>query len=417
MKVLHIGYSDKLGGAAIAMMRLHSSLRSIGLDSNVLVGEKLTEDKYVIGPKTYREKLFNEFKIKIARQKKYFYGHNGKYSHSLNLLGGNLLSKINNINPDIINLHWINNELISIKEISKLKIPIVWTFNDMWPMCGGEHYSEDDRNKLGYDKVQKRPDEKGFDINKFIWKQKKKYWKINIKHIVCISNWLKIKAKNSDLFKEKLISFVPCALNTQDWTPVNKNVARERLNLPKNKLILLFMSTNGDNDLRKGYKYINFFFENFLEFKKKVVLLKIGKNFKNENQNQNQSEYVININKSFNGDPKILKLYYSASDILLAPSVLEAFGQVAIEAGSCGVPTIGFKNTGLEDTIQHEKTGYICEHLSQNDFNIGLQWMIKKIEKDSKYFDSSCINFVKNNFSSEIIAQKYKKIYESILLK
>ena len=83
------------------------------------------------------------------------------------------MSKINKINPDIINLHWINNELISIKDISKIKIPIVWTFNDMWPMCGGEHYSEDDRNKLGYDKVQKRSDENGFDINKFIWEQKK----------------------------------------------------------------------------------------------------------------------------------------------------------------------------------------------------------------------------------------------------
>ena len=102
---------------------------------------------------------------------------------------------------------------------------------------------------------------------------------------------------------------------------------------------------------------------------------------------------------------------------MLAPSLLEAFGQVAIEAASCGVPTLGFKNTGLEDTIQHEKTGYLCKYLDQNDFNKGLQWMIKKINKDRNYFMSSCINFAKSNFSSEIIAQKYKDIYESILIK
>lgn len=417
MKILHVGYSDKLGGAAIAMMRLHTSLKAIGLDSNVLVGEKLSKDKYVIGPKTNNEKLFNELKIKIARQKKYFYRHNGKYSHSLNLLKSNLVSRISEINPDIINLHWINNELISIKDISKLKIPIVWTFNDMWPMCGGEHYSEDDRNKLGYDKVKKRSDETGFDINKFIWTQKKKYWKSKIKHVVCISKWLENKAIESDLFKDNLISFIPCALNTKDWSPIDKNIARDQLNLPKNKLILLFMSTNGDNDQRKGYKYIQSFLDNFLELKKNIVLLNIGKNFKNQNQNQNQIKNVININKSFDGDPKILKLYYSSSDILLAPSILEAFGQVAIEAGSCGVPTIGFKNTGLEDTIQHEKTGYLCEYLNQNDFNKGLLWMIEKINKNRNYFESSCISFVKRNFSSEIIAQKYKSIYESILIK
>ena len=34
--------------------------------------------------------------------------------------------------------------------------------------------------------------------------------------------------------------------------------------------------------------------------------------------------------------------------------------------------------------------------------------MIGKINEDRNYFGSSCINFVKRNFSSEIIAQKYK---------
>ena len=150
MKILHVGYSDKLGGAAIAMIRLHNSLKAIGLDSKVLVGEKLSKDGNVIGPETNYEKFINGLKIKIARQKKYFYKHDGKYSHSLNLLKSNLISKINKINPDIINLHWINNELISVKDISKLKIPIVWTFNDMWPMCGGEHYVEDNRFQFGY---------------------------------------------------------------------------------------------------------------------------------------------------------------------------------------------------------------------------------------------------------------------------
>ena len=87
--------------------------------------------------------IFNEFKIKLARQKKFFYGFDGKYSHSLNIFNSNILAKINNINPDIVNLHWINNELISIKQISKIKQPIVWTF-DIWPMCGGEHYVSDD---------------------------------------------------------------------------------------------------------------------------------------------------------------------------------------------------------------------------------------------------------------------------------
>ena len=411
MKILHVGYSDKLGGAAISMMRLHYSLKKVGLDSNVLVGQKLGNDKNVIGPKGKFEIFLNELKIKIARQKKYFYNHNGKYSHSLNLITSNLCSKINKINPDIINLHWINNEFISIKEISKLNKPIIWTFTDMWPMCGGEHYAEDDRNKYGYDIIPKRIDETGLDINKYLWKLKKKYWRSKINHIVCISNWLKLKASESNLFKNNSISYIPCTLNSNDWNSVNRNLAREKLKLPKDKLILLFMSTNGIKDKRKGFSFIKSYFEKNFINKKNVILLIVGKEKNKIIENFN----TLNINQSFNGNPDILKLYYSASDILLAPSLLEAFGQVAIEAASCGIPSIGFQKTGLEDAIIHKKTGYICEYLNQKDFNQGLNWIIEKIEKERDYFKISCNNFVKDNFSSEIISKKYIDLYERIL--
>ena len=115
MKILHIGYSDTLGGASIAMMRLHYSFKKFLFNSKVLVGQKLSSDESIIGPNSKNENFFNEFKIKLARQKKYFYKHDGKYSHSLNIFNSDILKKIELINPDIVNLHWINNELISIK--------------------------------------------------------------------------------------------------------------------------------------------------------------------------------------------------------------------------------------------------------------------------------------------------------------
>ena len=96
-------------------------------------------------------------------------------------------------------MHWVNNELISIKQISKIEVPIIWTFNDMWPMCGGEHYSENNRYKLGYNKTIKTNEEEGIDLNRYLWNLKK-YWGNNIKLIVCISNWLKKKTEESKLF-------------------------------------------------------------------------------------------------------------------------------------------------------------------------------------------------------------------------
>ena len=59
MKILHLGYSDKSGGASIAMMRLHKSLKELGVQSNVLVGEKNTKDYDIFGPETSLEKKVN----------------------------------------------------------------------------------------------------------------------------------------------------------------------------------------------------------------------------------------------------------------------------------------------------------------------------------------------------------------------
>ena len=171
------------------------------------------------------------------------------------------------------------------------------------------------------------------------------------------------------------------------------------------------MSTNGISDLRKGFKYLNSSLNYISKFYNDVVLLNVG----NNNKMPVQDKKIINVNKLFNGDPKILSLYYSASDILITPSILEALGQVAIEAGACGVPSIGFNSTGLEDTIKHKKTGYLAKYLDQNDFNNGLKWTIEQIKKNKEYFRTECQNFVKDNFASEIIAKKYIEIYKRIL--
>lgn len=407
MKILHVGYSDILGGAAIAMNRLHKAMLSCGLNSEVLVLKKINNDLKVIGADNKSEVFLNEIKIKLARQKKYFYRSDSKNSHSLNIFNSNIVKKIEKINPDIVNLHWINNELISIKQISKIKLPIVWTFLDMWPMCGGEHYVSDERYIKGYDELEKRKDERGIDLNKFLWKQKKKYLVKKINHIVCISEWLKKKAEISYLFKNKKIFNIPCTINNDEWRPIDKQQARKELGLPEKKKIYLFISTNGEKDKRKGYQFINNYFKNKKE--NNNLLIKIG------DHKEKNFDFEINLNTFFHGDHKKLKIYYSACDILLSPSTLEAFGQVAIEAASCGVPTIGFKNTGLEESVSHLKTGYLANYLDQNDFNIGLDFLSKKIDENQKYFYNNCIKFVNDKFKNSLVVNQYKDIYESIL--
>ena len=52
MKVAHINFSDTSGGAAIATEKIHNSLLEEKLESYLLVNEKKSNFKNVLGPKS-----------------------------------------------------------------------------------------------------------------------------------------------------------------------------------------------------------------------------------------------------------------------------------------------------------------------------------------------------------------------------
>ena len=51
-KILHINYSDQIGGAATAVMRLHKALLEEKVNSHILVKEKTTNVKNIISETT-----------------------------------------------------------------------------------------------------------------------------------------------------------------------------------------------------------------------------------------------------------------------------------------------------------------------------------------------------------------------------
>ena len=174
MKILHVNYSDSDGGAAIAVKRLHDILSEKKINSNLLVSEKKTYDKNVINIPKNAEKIKNLLKDSFNRKLIKFTKKENFGSHSLNLIPSKLLTKINNFNADVVNLHWIGNETISIKDINKIKSKIVWTLHDMWSFCGTEHYASNDGFMYGYKKKENQSKIFNFDIDRYIWSLKKK---------------------------------------------------------------------------------------------------------------------------------------------------------------------------------------------------------------------------------------------------
>ncbi|MEO1149300.1 MAG: glycosyltransferase, partial [Cyanobacteria bacterium J06638_22] len=79
-------------------------------------------------------------------------------------------------------------------------------------------------------------------------------------------------------------------------------------------------------------------------------------------------------------DDLSLSLVYSAADVMVVPSLQEAFGQTAFEAMACGVPVVAFDATGLKDIVEHKLNGYLAQPFDTADMANGLHWILSNPE-------------------------------------
>ena len=114
----------------------------------------------------------------------------------------------------------------------------------------------------------------------------------------------------------------------------------------------------------------------------------------------------------FNNVVQLIKIY-SSVDLLVVPSILEAFGQVAVEAASCNVPTVAFKNTGLEEIVDHKINGYLANFKNDEDLFTGIKWCLE--DKNLDELKKNCRQNAINKFSNKIIVNKYQDLYKKLI--
>ena len=410
MKILHINYHQNQGGASVASNRLVEALNENNVDSKLLVNEKKIDNEYVIPQfKNIYGLYLHKIKKILSIYIKKILGANDVYKDSISLFSSNLYQKINNSKFDIINLHWICNEMISLKEIKKINKPIVWTLVDMWPFTGSTHYTENDFYKFANKKFNEK---KILNIQNWMLNRKVKYLNKDI-IIICISKWLEKLAKQSHIFKNNKIYTIPCTINVNDWKSVDKNSAKKKLNFDSNKKHFLFSAYNGINDNRKGFDLLLKALSKIELDKNKFTIVVLG-NSDGLNERNKIYNYDFKIfDKNFSNDKKLLKKIYSACDILIMPSRMEAFGQVALEAGSCSLPCVSFKNTGVEDIIKHNDDGYLADYLNIEDLTRGINLLNE--ESTNNKMSKNIRNKIVQEFSYENISKKYKNIYKKLI--
>ena len=144
LKILHLSYYDKTGGAAIAALRHNNAMLESGIDSKLMVLHKSSKESSVVEI----DSKIRRFLFKLSHHWEYLRMKKvvDRYSVSLSDLSAFDLSSEFIQEADVIYIHWVNMAFLSIKDVKKLldlnKL-VVCYMHDMWPITGICHYSFD----------------------------------------------------------------------------------------------------------------------------------------------------------------------------------------------------------------------------------------------------------------------------------
>jgi phosphatidylinositol alpha-1,6-mannosyltransferase len=68
--------------------------------------------------------------------------------------------------------------------------------------------------------------------------------------------------------------------------------------------------------------------------------------------------------------------YYSAADLFVFPGIRESLGMVYLEAQSCGLPVVAFKNAGVPEAVQEGKTGLLVPMYAREPFVAAIKRLL-----------------------------------------
>ncbi len=186
-----------------------------------------------------------------------------------------------------------------------------------------------------------------------------------------------------------------CGVNLKQFLPnkKHKDLTRKKLGIPKKDIVFIYL---GRVNKDKGIDKIAIAITNLLKQKFSVSLLIVGPQ---EDPVLDGVAKIFNCYKDclnvvpFTSKPEI---YLQASDVFCTLSNKEGFGNSIIEAGACGLPSIGSNIYGLKDSILHNKTGYLVDRSDQKKIN----YYFKKIVKNKN-------NMIKMGMNAKLRTIKY----------
>jgi glycosyltransferase involved in cell wall biosynthesis len=410
MRVIHINHSDTTGGAARAACRIHQSLRDASMDSRMWVNKSTSGDWTVEGPATKVAKVLAMVRGYIVKPLVKMLKTDNPIIHSPAILPSQWVKRINASDADIVHLHWVQGEMLSIADIGHIQKPIVWTLHDMWAFSGAEHLTWDDRWRDGYRRDNRPAHESGFDLNRWTWQRKRKHWQRPM-HIVTPSQWLANCVRESALMRDWPAYVVANPIDTERWKPMEQSLARELLGLPADVPLLLFGSHGENLAHHKGFDLLLIALGHLRDDPRVrgMELVVFG-------QRAPQKPPNLGFPIHYTGylhDDLSLRALYSAADAIVIPSRQDNLPNTGVEAHACGTPVIAFDIGGLPDIVEHMRSGYLARAFVTEDLADGIAWVLAR--RGARQLGTNARKRAEALFATAVVAEQYRAVCDQVV--
>ncbi|WP_231510603.1 glycosyltransferase [Fischerella sp. PCC 9605] len=214
------------------------------------------------------------------------------------------------------------------------------------------------------------------------------------------------------------IKVIPCGINTEHFSSVSKEVARQKLGIAPDSQIIMYV---GRFDPRKGVETL---VKACTYLPDPFKLYLVGGSREDAADFQEQQRIQTLVKKLeleavtvFTGriSQQILPTYYAAGDVCVVPSYYEPFGLVAIEAMAAGTPVIASEVGGLQHTVVHGETGLLVPPYNANALAIAIRNLLEDPTVRQCY-GNAARNWVQSRFSTQAVTAQIYELYQSLTL-
>jgi glycosyltransferase involved in cell wall biosynthesis len=414
MRVVHLNATDAGGGAARSAVRLHTSLRGMGVDSFLVVQRDTTGAPGILECGTAFDRAFPRLRDRLdSLPPRRYPARRSSQLFTANVVPDAIPSRVNGLHPSIVNLHWVGRGFMRIESVARLTPPLVWTLHDSWPFTGGCHVPQDcERFLASCGKCPALGSTSDNDLSRRVWQRKAVSWsRLNLT-LVAPSHWMARRAAASGLFRENRVDVIPNGVDTSLFRPLDGPTAKARLGIPPRTPTVLFAAMWAERDPNKGFHFLAPALAQLrLRGGVRPHLIVAGSTTLHLDA---RLAGVIAHSVGELADEAAMANVIAAADVVAVPSMQENFPNSALEAHACGRPVVAFDVGGMPDLVKHGVTGFLVTPFDVRSLAESLGAILDDAERATAMGHSARTR-VDEMFDVETQARRYMTLYQELV--